>query len=108
SLEQTVCVLQQQRRKLKLNLPGLEDGFSVESVDWRDSIIYRETKDKTVSLKPGVYIVMGWKYIQDDSIMLEAKKPDILQNDLVYPKSPDSVFAYHPVYDLHWKTGVDH
>jgi hypothetical protein len=95
NLHQVVAVVKQERRKMKFNLPGFEDGFSIESVDWHDSIIYRETKDKTVALKPGVYLLMGWKYINDDSLALQAKKPVMMENELVYPSSPDSIIFYH-------------
>ncbi len=107
SLDKVVAVVKQERRKMKFNLPGFEDGFSVESVDWRDSIIYRETKDKTVALKPGVYLLMGWKYIQDDSLLLEAKKPIELENFLPYPPSPDSIFIVHDYLEK-WYPGINH
>ena len=95
NLQQVVAVIKQERRKMKFNLPGFENGFSIESVDWHDSIIYRETQEKTIALKPGIYLLMGWKYINDDSLLLQAKKPVVMENELVYPASPDSIIFYH-------------
>jgi hypothetical protein len=41
NLHQVVAVVKQERRKMKIQLTRVEDGFSIESVDWHDSIIYR-------------------------------------------------------------------
>jgi hypothetical protein len=57
NLDKVVTVVKQTRRKMKFNLPGFEEGFSIESVDWRDSILHKVTKEKTIDLKPGVYLL---------------------------------------------------
>ena len=73
SLEKTRAVLRYERHPIKFHLPGFEDGFAIESVDWRDSLIYFETKGNEVALKPGVYLLMSPAYEKDDSILLESK-----------------------------------
>ena len=62
------------RRKMKINLPELTYGYSIQSVDWRDSIIYREVQGGSVKLKPGVYLLMAPEYEQMNIIVLESQK----------------------------------
>jgi hypothetical protein len=62
------------RHKMKINLPEFAESYSIESVDWRDSIIYREVRNQAVELKPGVYLLMSAQYIQEDSVTLESKR----------------------------------
>ena len=95
NLNKIVAVLKEERRKMTINLPGFEEGFSIESVDWRDSIIYRETKVKSVELKPGVYLLMSWKYINDDSLALQSKYKLELDSFIPHPIQPDTFFIYH-------------
>lgn len=59
---------------MKINLPEFAESYSIESVDWRDSIIYREVRNQTVELNPGVYLLMAAQYIQEDSVTLETKR----------------------------------
>jgi hypothetical protein len=73
SLDKTVAVVKYGRRKMKFYLPGFENGYAVESVDWRDSIIYRETINTAVELKPGIYLLMSPEYQDADSIRLHSK-----------------------------------
>jgi hypothetical protein len=73
SLDKVLAGLQYSRRKMKFNLPGFEHGFAIESVDWRDSILYRETRETFVELKPGVYLLMSPAYERVDSLHLQSK-----------------------------------
>jgi len=73
SLDKTRAVLRYERRNMKFHLPGFENGFAIESVDWRDSLVYFETKGNEVALKPGVYLLMSPAYERDDSILLASK-----------------------------------
>jgi hypothetical protein len=95
SLDKVVTVVKQTRRKIKFNLPGFEDGFSIESVDWRDSILYRETKEKSMDLKPGVYLISSWKHIEEDSSQLESVRPIQLKEFLTLPPNPTKAYVYH-------------
>ncbi|MGB3080110.1 MAG: hypothetical protein WBB31_13580, partial [Saprospiraceae bacterium] len=99
SLDKTRAVVAYNRRRMKINLPEYVDGFSIESVDWRDSILYRETKDGVVDLKPGIYLLKSPKYQEEDSIVLESKKQIALQ--LYYAPVPvphDPYTPYHASY----------
>jgi hypothetical protein len=107
SLDKVVAVVKQESRKMKFHLPGFEEGFAIENKDGHDSIINSSTKDKTISLNPGIYLIMGRKYLDDRSQMAEAKKSASLGNDLVYPSSPDSIYFYHQD-DERWFEGKDH
>ncbi|MEP6794600.1 MAG: cellulase family glycosylhydrolase [Saprospiraceae bacterium] len=108
SLDKTRAVVRYNRRRMKINLPEYAAGFSIESVDWRDSILYRETKDGIVNLKPGIYLLKSPKYQEDDSIVLESKKQIALDEYFApVPGVSDSVFANHD-YTGYWKKGKDH
>jgi hypothetical protein len=72
SLDKKVAVLHQQRRQMKIMLPGLEEGFAMESVDRRDSIVYRESNNKIVSVKPGIYLLTSPDDLNADSILLQS------------------------------------
>ncbi len=99
SLDKTRAVVSYNRRKMNINFPEYADGFSIESVDWRDSILYRETKDGIVDLKPGIYLLKSMKYQEADSIILESKKKIAL--DQYYAPLPvplDPYTPYHPSY----------
>ena len=74
NLDKTVAVVNYERSKMKFNLPEFEDGYAVESVDWRDSIIYREVFDQPVELKPGIYLVMSKAYEEKDTVQLRSKR----------------------------------
>jgi hypothetical protein len=86
SLDKKVAVLHQQRHQMKIMLPGLEKGFALESVDRRDSIVYRESTNKTVSVKPGVYLLTGPNDLQMDSVLLESSRPIEWDKVVVFPK----------------------
>ncbi len=99
SLDKTRAVVTYNRRRMKINLPEYAAGFSIESVDWRDSILYRETKDGIVDLKPGIYLLKSPKYQEKDSIVLESKKRIALTEYLVpVPGVPDTFKIYHGMY----------
>ncbi len=72
SLDKTLAGIDCTRRKMKFIFPGFEDGFAIESVDWRDSIIYHETRETVVELKPGVYLLMSPAYEKVDSLHLQS------------------------------------
>jgi len=95
SLDKVVAVVKQESRKMKFNLPGFEDEFSVENKDGRDSIIKSKTKDKTISLRPGIYLLMGSKYVKDYALMLEAKKAFKFTEFLSLPSAPTHSYVYH-------------
>lgn len=71
-LEHTRAVVSYQKHDFNIFLPEFADGYAVESIDWRDSIIYRETMGDDVSLSPGVYLITSPIYQNDDSIELES------------------------------------
>jgi hypothetical protein len=74
SLEKPRAVLRYERHSIKFHLPGFENGFAIESLDWRDSLIYFETKGNEVGLKPGVYLLMSPGYEKNDSILLKTNR----------------------------------
>ena len=85
SLDQKVAVIMpHERRKMKINLPEFEHGYFIESVDWRDSIIYREVRDEAVMLKPGVYLLMAPEYDQENTVELNSM-PSIRLDEFFVP-----------------------
>jgi hypothetical protein len=106
SLDKTVAVIKSERRKMKINLPGFEDGLDIESIDWKDSILYRETLNKTIELKPGMYLLMNRKYENVDSVMLLSKKMLELKDFIEFPSTVDRTYIYFnpPRY---WSEGKD-
>ena len=73
ALNKKVAVLHQQRHNMKILLPGLEKGFAMESVDRRDSIVYRESDNMVVSVKPGIYLLTSPDDLNADSVLLESE-----------------------------------
>ncbi len=59
SLDKTVALIKYEQHKLKLNIPGFENGFTLARVAKPDSIIYREATNKSVTLRPGVYLILS-------------------------------------------------
>ena len=59
SLDKTVAVIRYEQHKMKINVPGLEQGFTLARVAKPDSIMYRETTNKSVVLKPGIYLILS-------------------------------------------------
>src|SRR5688572_4448964 len=65
-----------EQHNLKINLPEFLNGYSIQSMDWRDSVIYREVRGgESIPIKPGVYMIMGPEYEQENAIVLESNKP---------------------------------
>jgi len=106
SLDKTVAVIKYARRKMKFHLPGFEDGYAVESVDWRDSILYRETKDGPVELKPGIYLLMSPEYEQEDSILLQSQKNIKLDDFFAPPSNVDTTYIIFNA-KRNWSTSQD-
>ena len=73
------AIVKHERRRIKFNLPELTYGYAVQSVDWRDSIIYQEVAGGDVELKPGVYVLMSAEYEQKDVIVLQSQENMKLQ-----------------------------
>jgi len=73
SLEKTVAVIRYEQHKMKFNLPGLEQGFTLASVAKPDSIMYREATNKRVELKPGVYLLLSSSYQKKDPFSFQSK-----------------------------------
>ncbi|HZV70625.1 MAG TPA: cellulase family glycosylhydrolase [Saprospiraceae bacterium] len=86
SLDKTRAIVTYNRRKMKINLPGLEGGYSVESLDWRDSILYRETWNGEVGLKPGTYLILSPAYEKNDSITFQSKRKIVLKDSIPFPE----------------------
>ncbi len=103
----TRAVIKQARRKMKLNLPGFEEGFIIESVDWNDSIIYKETRSRTIDIKPGVYLIMNMKYKENDSVELRSNRQIEMENIPPSPPDLDSVHVYYQSVTP-WIAGQDH
>ena len=62
SLDKTVAVIKYDPHKLKFNMPGFENGFTLARVANPDSIMYSESTNKSVALKPGVYLLLSSSY----------------------------------------------
>ncbi len=70
SLENTRAVINSQRRRMKISIPDFDYGYAIQSVDWRDSIIYREVENGVVEITPGVYLLMAPEYEQEEYVTL--------------------------------------
>ncbi|MDQ3016397.1 MAG: hypothetical protein M3R25_06745 [Bacteroidota bacterium] len=91
----TRAIIKYASHPMQINLPEFADGFVMESVSWGDSIIYRESKNMPVSVKPGVYLVMTPKYRDSDKVTLESQQ-NIELKEYYAPKSNvDSVYVMH-------------
>lgn len=66
------AIVKHERRKIKFNLPEFQNGFAIESVDWRDSIIYRESLNHPVDLVPGIYLLTSPDYEESDAVTLDS------------------------------------
>ncbi|HUR30001.1 MAG TPA: cellulase family glycosylhydrolase [Saprospiraceae bacterium] len=65
-----------ERHTMKINLPEFENGYAIQSMDWRDSVIYKEVPGgESMEIKPGIYMIMGPEYEQGNAIVLESNKP---------------------------------
>ncbi len=62
SLDKTRAVLRYEKRNMRFYLPGLENGFSLESLTLLDSLISMKTAGHEVALKPGVYLLTSPTY----------------------------------------------
>ncbi|MEO6131504.1 MAG: cellulase family glycosylhydrolase [Saprospiraceae bacterium] len=93
SLNKIRAVLKYERHKMKLHLPGIGDQFSIESLDWRDSILYRETRNGEVELKPGTYLILNHQFEKNDSITFHSKRKIVLKDSIPFPQSPDTTIS---------------
>lgn len=91
----TRAVIRYDQHKIKINLPEFADGLVMESVDWRDSIIYRETKNTAVLVKPGVYLVMSPQYRDDDKVELLSQNNIRLKEYYAPPSNADTIYLRH-------------
>src|SRR5687768_4441775 len=65
-----------ERHRMKINLPEFRNGFAIQSIDWRDSVIYRELGGgESIPIVPGIYLIKGPEYEVGDAIVLESNKP---------------------------------
>ncbi|MEP6646155.1 MAG: cellulase family glycosylhydrolase [Saprospiraceae bacterium] len=83
------AVVKYERQKMNINLPGIGNEFSIESLDWRDSILYRETRDGSVDLKPGTYLILNHRYGKEDSITFYTTHKIVLKDSIPFPQAPD-------------------
>ncbi|HKZ64713.1 MAG TPA: hypothetical protein VJ111_00080, partial [Chitinophagaceae bacterium] len=119
NLEKTRAVIQYKRNKMKFNLPEFNEGYFIQSVDWRDSIIYREVAGGTAELKPGVYLLMAAEYDQEDYVTLTSMKNRKLDEYFAPPSNNavnaikfdsdrkarpdiDGIILYNPSTDYLW------
>ncbi|HUR31789.1 MAG TPA: hypothetical protein VMZ69_10190, partial [Saprospiraceae bacterium] len=86
------ALIKYERRKMKINLPEFDHGFAIESVDWRDSVIYRETAKGEIALTPGVYLLMAPEYEQKDVVVLSSQKNMKLDEFFAPPSNTDNTY----------------
>jgi hypothetical protein len=72
SLDKTVAIIKFDQHQLKFNIPGFENGFTIARVAKPDSIMYRETSNKRVNLKPGVYLLLSTSYEKKNSFTFQS------------------------------------
>lgn len=65
------AIINYQRRNIKINLAEFEEGYAIESIDWRDSMLFRETRGGYIDVLPGVYLLIAPKYQHEDSILIQ-------------------------------------
>ncbi len=97
SLDMVRAVVSYSRQQMHIQLPDLPDGFSVESLDWRDSIIYRETKNGIVDLNPGSYLILSSKYENSNDLTLYSKKELEIKGSIPFP----GTLEFPPVAEEH-------
>lgn len=100
------AIIKHERRTMKINLPEFADGFFLQSVDWRDSIIYREVIDGRIEIKPGVYLVMAPEYDQNDWVSLQSNKKIKLDEYFAPPSNADKTYVrFEPIRS--WSAGKE-
>lgn len=87
------AIVKHERRKIKFNLPELTYGYAIQSVDWRDSIIYQEVQGGEVEIQPGVYLLMSPEYEQKDVIVLQSQENMKLQEFYAPPSDTTKIYS---------------